>query len=343
MSKTARYVLLFVMTAALALLVPSPAMAYESTPYGAIVALAVCAAYVFFCALRKHEVNEKAAHSAGEFSAAAIAIIGRVPAVQLALWVIPASLIGARLLYCLVRFGFYFVEMGPLSVLRVWEGGFLLYGAVFGAMTAAACLAKRGHVSVAATLDELAAPGLLAIAVSRVGEWVTGEGVGTWIENEMWMRFPFAVMNEYEEWQLAVFLFEAAAALVLLIPVLREKVGRGRRIETALLLFACCQIVFESMRMDSCLKIGFVRVSQVISALVILAVTMLRAGRRGGKKEMLRRLLILVLCVAAVGGIEWALDKTPVNNIILYLVMTAACSVMMVNGGFPKSTEGNSK
>jgi len=338
MNKTIQHVLLLAMTASLALLVPSPAMAYEPTPYGAIVALAVYAAYFFFCALRKREANEKAASSAGSVSSGAIAIIGRVPAVQLALWVIPASLIGARLLYCLVRFGFYFLEMGPMSVLRVWEGGFLLYGAVFGAMAAAACLARHKHVSIAETLDELAAPGLLAAAVSRLGEWVTGEGVGTWMENEVWMRFPFAVMNEYEEWQLAVFLFEAAAALVLLIPVLREKVGRGRRIETALLLFACCQIVFESLRMDSCLKIGFVRVSQVISAVVILAVTMLRAGRHGGKKEMMKRLLILIMSVAIVGGLEWALDKTPVNNVVLYLVMIAVCSVMMINGGcFSKS------
>ena len=181
------------------------------------------------------------------------------------------------------------------------------------------------------TLDELAAPGLLAIAIARLGEWPTGEGVGAWIENEAMMRLPFAVMNAYEEWQLAVFLFEAAAALLLLIPVLKKRAGSGERILTALLLFASCQVMLESLRMDSCLKIGFVRVAQVISAVVILAVTAIRASRRG-KKALVRRCALVLLGTALVGGMEWALEKTPVSNALIYALMFAVCAGFAVNG-----------
>ena len=41
---------------------------------------------------------------------------------------------------------------------------------------------------------------------------------------------------------------------------------------------------------------------------------------------------MLLACVAVVGGIEWALDKTPMNNVILYAVMIAMCAAMMING-----------
>ena len=208
----------------------------------------------------------------------------------------------------------------------------LLYGAVLRAMLGAGVLARRRGGDVAATLDEIACPGLLAVAVCRLGEWTVGEGVGTWIENPMLMRLPFAVCNEYEEWQLAVFLWAALAALILMASMLRVQGGKGERVLSALLLYACCQVVLESLRMDSCLKMGFVRVSQVISALVILGVTAIRAYRNGGKQMMLRRCAPIVLVTALIGGIEWALDKTVISNIQLYTVMIAACAGLAVNG-----------
>ena len=101
---------------------------------------------------------------------------------------------------------------------------------------------------------------------------------------------------------------------------------------TALLLYACCQVVCESLRVDSCPRVGFVRVSQVISAVVILAVTLIRALRAGGRRQAALRAVAMLACAGLVGGIEWALDKTPVDNRILYLVMAAACAAMAVNG-----------
>ena len=101
---------------------------------------------------------------------------------------------------------------------------------------------------------------------------------------------------------------------------------------TALLLYAACQVVFESLRMDGCLKLGFVRISQVISAVVILAVTVIRAQRCGGRKAAFARGAIVLACVAVVGVIEWALDKTPVSNVLLYAMMITACTVFAVNG-----------
>ena len=91
--------------------------------------------------------------------------------------------------------------------------------------------------------------------------------------------------------------------------------------------------------MDSCPRVGFVRVSQVISAVVILAVTLIRALRACGRRQAVVRAVIMLACVGVVGGIEWALDKTPVDNRILYLVMAAACAAMAVNGSRFRETK----
>ncbi len=323
MNKGIKIALLTLMLAALVFLVPSPALAMQHSMYGACVALAALLAVLMLRQLRA-----ATAHRSGGLDAAN----GEVDALDLALWCIPAAFVGARLAYCLARLSFYFLEMGPLSVLRTWDGGFMLYGAALGALLAAGLLARRRGVRAASVLDEMAAPGLLAVAVCRLGEGLTGEGVGAWVESPALMHFPFAVQNEFGEWQLAVFVLEAAAALLMLLAVLRVEAGAGRRITTALLMYACCQVVLESLRMDSCPKIGFVRVSQVISAVVILGVTVLRAGRAGGRPLVIRRAAGLCVCAALVGGIEWALDKTPVSNVLLYGVMAAACAVMYACG-----------
>lgn len=46
------------------------------------------------------------------------------------------------------------------------------------ALLAAGLLARHCGADVAATLDELTVPGLLAVAVCRLGEGMTGEGIG---------------------------------------------------------------------------------------------------------------------------------------------------------------------
>ena len=257
----------------------------------------------------------------------------RVPLGELLLCCTAGAFIGARLLFCAIRFDMFLYWMGPAAIVTTWTGGFLLYGALLGAMLAAAMLAKRHRVSVASTLDELAAPGLAAIAISRLGEWTTGEGVGVWVESEAFMRLPFAVGNEYGEWQLAVFLWEAAAAFVILLVVLwlrgrKRGEEQGELFMSALVLYACCQIVFESLRQDGCLRIGFVRVSQVLSACAVMGVTLARALRRGEKKGAALHAVIILLCVGAVGGIEWALDKTVVSNRLLYAGMVLSSGVM---------------
>lgn len=319
--------LLALVLAALVYLVPSPALAMGHTPYGACVALGCVLAVLLLRHMRIREAKRRHPHADGP-----IAVIYRIHHVELALWCVIPAFVLARLSYCLARFSFYFLEMGPVSVLRTWEGGFMLYGAVLGALLGAGLLAQKRGASVPAALDEIACPGLLAVAVCRLGEWFTGEGVGAWIENPLLMRFPIAVMNEYEEWQLAVFLFEAIAALVLLVVCLRMKAGKGERILGALLLYACCQVLLESLRMDSCLKIGFVRVSQVLSAVVILTVTLIRAKRNGGCTMMLRRAAAVGALTAVIGVIEWALDKTVINNVLLYGVMIAVCAILGTNG-----------
>lgn len=314
----------------LAVFAPSPTLRFDGkfvTLYGICIAISALLAVILFEQLRLRTVKRP--------KDGPIAVIFRVDALELALCCIPCALVGARLLYVAMRPGYYLFDVGLLHVLCVWEGGFLLWGAVFGSILAAMYVAKREKADAAKLLDQMAAPGLCMIALCRMAEFFAGEGLGPWIESPFFMRFPFAAPNFYGEWQMAVFLFEALSALLMLAAVLCIEVGKGKRIFAALVFYACAQVVFESLRMDNCLRIGFVRVSQVISALVILAMTYIRAYRVAGSKVAIQRGAVVLICAALIGGMEWALDKTQVHNGLIYGGM-ALVSVLMAANAYCK-------
>lgn len=256
----------------------------------------------------------------------------KIDAVTLALYVIPCAFIGARLLYCLVRFEFVFLEMGPLFALMTWSGGFLLWGAVAGGLLGAWLYAKGAKLPAAQVFDGLAAPAMLAIAICRAAEGFTfDEGRGMYLEEGFFCRFPFAVCNEWDEWQLAVFVWEAAAALVIFLLARVRKEEDGGRASFTLMLYAACQVIFESLRMDSTPRFGFVRVSQVLAAVTLLICVLWR-NRAGGKKHMAALAGVVLVMVAITGVLEWAIDKTPIPLPICYAVMTAAMGVCAALG-----------
>lgn len=251
-----------------------------------------------------------------------------VPAWQMAVLVPLCALVGARLLCVLFTFDIFLYDYGLAAIFDPRVGGCLMAGAVAGACLCAALLSRRAQVPVGASLDELVVPGLAALALCRLAEIFTGEGIGPMIEREAFCFFPLAAQNRYGEWNAAVFVYEAAAALAILLAAARmKKRAPGERFTTALLLLCCCQIPLENLRSDNCLRIGFVRVTQIFAALAILAIVLLRARPRG-RRAMGRGALAVLLCAAGIGIAEWAQDKTNIPNAALYAAMIALCVVM---------------
>lgn len=254
-----------------------------------------------------------------------------VPAKKMAVLVPVAAVVCARLAYFAFRWDEYVYGYGLLSVLDLSAGSCLMYGGILGALLCAALLAKKSGVSAAQAMNEITVPGLAAVAVCRFAEYFTPEGIGPLFENPALCFFPLAVKNRYDEWNMAVFMFEAVAALLIIALLLKEKKKpAGSRVMTALLLYSCCQIPLENLRSDSCLRIGFVRVSQIIAVLLILAVIYVRT--KGYKEVFARRAGVVLACTAVIGVIEWAEDKTNIPNILLYIAMISLCAVMAYMG-----------
>lgn len=258
---------------------------------------------------------------------------------------LPLALIGARLFYVLVRLPNYPEILQ--NIFSVWKktasemdydvlpgGGFALWGAVGGAVLAALIVSKTSRQSLGRILDSMAAPAAIAICIARFGETFTSEGHGPAIENPLFCRVPFCVFdNMWEEWQLAVFVFEGIAALIIFLVMLHSSpVREGDGARKFLILYGTGQVLLESLRRDNFLRWLFVRVSQltaVIVMLIMIIVAVIRwtktADKAQTKKRIVTCVIVFFLCVGGCIGIEFAVDKSDWPNEILYALL-AVCA-----------------
>ncbi len=258
-----------------------------------------------------------------------------------ALLALPLGLLCGRAFYCLARWQVY-QEMGLTHILRLWEGGYALWGVVGGCVLAAVLTARITHQWTAKVLDALAVPGAITLALCRFAELTCGEGIGMEVEMPLFQRFPFAVYDaDWEVWFWAICVLEGVTALVIaaVLTVHRRFTVPGHRARLMGILYCSAQLLLESLRRDNFLRWLFVRVSQLTAALV-LGGMMLFALYRWTKTPAARRRSARWLCVhwvvflVGVGiciAMEFAVDKSATLPVWLcYTVMAACCAAMGV-------------
>jgi len=194
-------------------------------------------------------------------------------ALDLALWCIPAAIIGARAYY--VAFAWDEFASGPWwNVLNIRGGGMAVYGGVIAGVLAGWIFTARRKLPTLKAAD-LAAPCIaLGQAIGRWGNFLNQEAHGAPVMNEALRFFPMAV-EIGGQWYYATFFYESAWCFLIVIFLLTaEKRGWLRRdgdVFTAyVFLYALERSIVEGLRTDS-LYLGPVRVSQLLSVLAMTA------------------------------------------------------------------------
>ena len=209
--------------------------------------------------------------------------------IDLAFWAIPSGILGARVYYVLFNRPLFADD--PWSVLRIWEGGIAIYGAVIGGLIGVLLFAKRRRMNPF-TLTDIIVPGLaLAQGIGRWGNYFNMEAFGREIVNPAWQFFPIGVQipnGSTYTWHMATFFYESCwdiAVFALLWFVIRKRTQKPGIITLwYLLLYGTGRFFIEGLRTDS-LMLGSIRVSQLLSlALVISAGTILLVNTIKPKK-----------------------------------------------------------
>ena len=173
----------------------------------------------------------------------------------------------------------------------------------------------------------------LALCGLRLAEGFTGQGFSKQMDDICWYFLPF----QNEDGQMLVWAYEAIVAAVALVIVLvqgrRQKIA-GRTLETGLTIISVMQVLLDSWRADELIRFGFVRLNMLMAALtlaVLLASRLTRCIRRDGLKRISIARIVMLLAGAGVCiAVEFALDKSAINNGILYGVMMLALVPMFI-------------
>ena len=198
------------------------------------------------------------------------------------IWMIPMSIIGARLYFVAFNLKYYIAHPG--EIVAVWNGGLAIYGGIILAILVIFIICRKKKISFLSALDLLFAACIIGQCIGRWGNFMNREAFGC--ETDVFCKMGLTSPDGTTIYVHPTFLYESLWNLIgfFLLNCVIQK-GRKYNGEVALLYFAWYgfgRFFIEGLRTDS-LYIGDtgIRVSQALSlVLVIFASVMLFINHR---------------------------------------------------------------
>lgn len=189
------------------------------------------------------------------------------------LWLIPLSIVGARLYFVLFKLDYYLSNPAEIFALR--EGGLAIYGGVIAGILVICLVSRRKKIPLGAMLDVLVFGLLIGQIIGRWGNFMNREAFGA--ETAVFCRMGLTAPDGTTIYVHPTFLYESLWNLACLI-FLAVFVRRGKRrydgqcILIYFFWYGVGRAWIEGLRTDS-LYIGStgIRVSQLLSAVLALA------------------------------------------------------------------------
>ena len=196
----------------------------------------------------------------------------------IAIWAVPAGLIGARLYHVITDFDRYKGNVG--DALKIWQGGLGIWGGISAGVLVAVWMLRRGGHSTGAMLDALAPALAVAQAIGRLGNWFNQELYG-WPTDLPWGleidRAHRVAGYGLEETFHPTFAYEAlwnlclAAVLVWVVPKVLPHLRTGYLFAVYVLGYTAGRLWIELLRIDTANELWGVRINVWTSIVVGLA------------------------------------------------------------------------
>ena len=197
------------------------------------------------------------------------------------IWILPVSVICARLYYCIFQWSSY--KDNLVKILYVWEGGLAIYGAVIGAAICVVLFARHKKISLGALLDLVALGFLIGQCIGRWGNFFNREAHGSATESFLRMSI-FSSDTHTRGYYHPTFLYESLwnfVGFILLHFLSKKRKYDGQIALGYMAWYGLGRAMIEGLRADSLYifkeTLGEVlRVSQLVAALsCVVAVAVL--------------------------------------------------------------------
>lgn len=208
---------------------------------------------------------------------------------DLLIWAIPISILSARAYYVIFQWDYY--SQKPGDIIKIWEGGIAIHGALIGAVVTAIFFARSRGLSFW-KLADIAAPSLiLAQAIGRWGNFMNQEAYGGEVSREFLesLHLPQFIIDQMYingAYHHPAFLYESIWNLlgfVLLIILRKANLRRGELFLSYVIWYSVGRFFIEGMRTDSLMLTSSLRMAQVISLVLIAVAIFLIVYRRKTK------------------------------------------------------------
>jgi prolipoprotein diacylglyceryl transferase len=201
--------------------------------------------------------------------------------ISIAMWAVPAGLVGARLYHVITDNQLYFGNgRDPIDIFKIWQGGLGIPGGVFLGTLMGLYMGKRKGVDLRAGLDAAAPAIPLAQAIGRWGNWWNQELFGRPTDAPWAVEItdPFVLADVPEQYAgetlfHPTFLYESLwnFALVGLIIMLTRwgRVRRGRLFAVYMIGYGLGRLWVEALRIDPANTVLGLRVNIWMSIFLI--------------------------------------------------------------------------
>ena len=219
--------------------------------------------------------------------------------IDLAFYLVIGGIIGARIYYVFLEFN-YFLN-NPFDIIKIWQGGLAIHGAIFSGLAIIWLFAKK-HKFNFWLLSSIIAPGLaLSQAIGRWGNYFNQELFGR--PTDLSFGIPINLANRPIEYINSnffhpAFLYESIGNLLIFFILIfihywiikhnkfrRATVSPQRTvainkyyllpISIYLILYSILRFVMEFIRVDAVYTILGLRFPQIVSLLVIILISFL--------------------------------------------------------------------
>ncbi|MFE4522510.1 prolipoprotein diacylglyceryl transferase [Cytobacillus firmus] len=205
---------------------------------------------------------------------------------DLMLWAIPIAIISARIYYVIFQWDFY--SQNPGEIIKIWNGGIAIHGALIGSVITAYVFAKKKKISFW-KLADIAAPSIiLGQAIGRWGNFMNQEAHGrevsrAFLEN---MHLPEFIINQMYingAYYHPTFLYESIwniIGFIILILLRRANLRSGELFLSYVIWYSIGRFFVEGLRTDSLMLTENLRIAQTISIVLIIVALVLIFYRR---------------------------------------------------------------
>ncbi len=194
---------------------------------------------------------------------------------DLMIWAIPIAIISARIYYVIFQWDYY--SRYPADMIKIWEGGIAIHGALIGAVLTAIIYSRIKGLSFWKLVDITAPSLILGQAIGRWGNFINQEAHGgevtrAFLENLQLPTFIIDQMYIEGAYYHPTFLYESIWNIVgffILIFMRRANLRRGELFLSYVIWYSVGRYFIEGLRTDSLMLTEGLRMAQVISLVLI--------------------------------------------------------------------------